>query len=492
MLSEIAVKSGIRSALALIIGLAMLVCLSPMAQADSDPVDLELGGEGATSWDIVNIKPGDSGTKTVALHNAGYWDGFVTIWISDIVSSEGTNPESETGDTAEPGELVDYLVFDLSSIRLSTNISLPATIENFPQSVSSWVYIRVSPLNAGDTVNLHWLWELPHETGNEVQGDSLSFTVNYVLRELPSGGGGGGGGSGGGSSPEPELLQLEVDMWGKVFAGERNEEGVLMETREAVSPDEALSLLLLQETRVLDAAGNPLDLIEVKSVTPPQPPPDKLVIGPGYDIQPSCTFDPPIKFILHYGSLAINDGISEEDLVTAYYDQTQQEWIEMPTVVDTDANTVTVSLSHSSLFAMLAESHAVTESPAVVKVPPFSAGVYNLRVTPSQVRMWESLPFAVRTGEEVTVTVDVVNSGSQKVEYSVILKLNGHTGATREITLGPEQSEQVVFVLPDIHLGHYVVEVNGLSGEFTSSLWINWWLLGGLLAVLAVIGGLAT
>ena len=186
MLSK-AVKCGVRLALPLIIGLAMLISFIPSTvQAAGEPVDLEVGGEGATNWNIDNIQPGDSGTKTVTLHNAGYKDGFVTIWISDVVSSEGTNPESETGDTTEPGELDNYLVFDLSCSRLSTNLSLPATIDNLPQSSSDPNYIEVGPLNAGDTVNLDWLWELPTQTGNDVGGDSLSFTIHYLLEEFPS------------------------------------------------------------------------------------------------------------------------------------------------------------------------------------------------------------------------------------------------------------------------------------------------------------------
>jgi len=482
MLAGKAIKYGIRLTLAIIVGLALVGFLPIPAQAQ-EPIDLVLGGEGATSWDIVNIQPGDSGTKIVTLHNAGYRDGFVTIWISDILNIEETNPESETGDTAEPGELGQYLLFNVSCSRLLTNLSLPTTINNLPQSPSSSSYIKVSRLNAGETIELDWQWELPAQTGNSVQGDSLSFTINYMLEELPSGGGGGGGG---GSPPGPERLLLRVDMWGQVSAGERTEEGILVETIEAVSPDGVLILLLPQGTRVLDHTGNPLNLIEVKPVTPPKPPPDKLVIGPGYDIQPSCTLDPPIKIILYYDPQALSDGISEEDLVTAYYDQAQLVWTGMPTIVDTKVDTVTASLSHSSVFAILAES------PAVVEVPSFSASVYNLRVTPSRVRMWGALPFAVRTGEEVTVTADVVNSGSQEGNYSVILKLNGHTRATQEITLEPEQSEQVIFILSGIEPGHYIVLVNGLTGEFVSSLWINWWLIvGGLLTALAATGGLA-
>ena len=146
--------AGYETGLALspILDLALVSFLPIPVQAQVR-IGLVLGGEGATSWNMSNIKPGDSGIKTVELHNAGSRNGTVTIWISDIVSSEGINPESETGDTVESGELADYLVFNLSCSRLSSNLTLPTTIDNFPHSASEPHYIKVSPLNADETIN---------------------------------------------------------------------------------------------------------------------------------------------------------------------------------------------------------------------------------------------------------------------------------------------------------------------------------------------------
>ncbi len=180
---------ALRSVLGLTLGLAFLGFLPGTAQA-ANPVDLVLGGEGASSWSITNIKPGDNGLKTVTLHNAGYQRGLVTIWVSNIVNSEGNNPESETGNTSEPGEVGNYLLFRLSGPGLSTNLSFPVKIGELPQSASAPNYIKINPLNPGDTISLDWRWELPAATGNDVQGDSLSFTINYVLEaEVITGGG---------------------------------------------------------------------------------------------------------------------------------------------------------------------------------------------------------------------------------------------------------------------------------------------------------------
>lgn len=182
--------------LAVVIGLVMLGPLPAPAQAqEQEPIDLVLGGEGATSWFVDDIKPCASGTEEVTLHNAGYLDGFVVIWISDIVSGEGKNPEPETNTTDEDGgELDNYLLLDLStdpSGLITTNVSLPATINDLPQSVDDSNYIWIVPLNHegadGDTVTLYWYWELPCETGNDAQGDTLSFSMTYFLREFGPG-----------------------------------------------------------------------------------------------------------------------------------------------------------------------------------------------------------------------------------------------------------------------------------------------------------------
>ena len=93
--------------------------------------------------------------------------------------------------------------------------------------------------------------------------------------------------------------------------------------------------------------------------------------------------------------------------------------------------------------------------------------------------------------QEVTITADVTNSGGQEGSYTVILKINGETQATTEITLGAGESEQVDFTVSDNQAGHYLVVLGSLSGEFVSSLWLNWWVIGGIVAALILLGWLA-
>lgn len=176
-------KKLFKTALTSIMALILLGSSPIPAKADSGApgeINLELGDEGATSWKISNICPGDSGTKIVTLHNAGSLDGFVIIWISNILEKD------YGGDGAW---LDDYVLFHISSSgRLNTNLSLPVTIHKLPQDATatgSPNYLRIDSLRAGETITLIWHWHFLAEAGNKAQGDSFSFSINYKLEGIP-------------------------------------------------------------------------------------------------------------------------------------------------------------------------------------------------------------------------------------------------------------------------------------------------------------------
>jgi len=163
----------------LIIGLVLSGLFILPAQAKSSVIDLDLGGEGAVPWEIKDIKPGDSGIKTIELHNKGSGDGFVTIWISEI---------NETDYGGDGASLDNYLLLNLSGERMETNISMPSTIHEFPQNASDPKYINITRLDSGEVISLDWEWEfqMKETPQNEAQGDQLSFNIHFMLEELPS------------------------------------------------------------------------------------------------------------------------------------------------------------------------------------------------------------------------------------------------------------------------------------------------------------------
>ena len=117
-------------------------------------------------------------------------------------------------------------------------------------------------------------------------------------------------------------------------------------------------------------------------------------------------------------------------------------------------------------------------------------------------------PAEVEIGETVNITVLVANTGGQPGSYQVILKINdvaeaggevaGVAEADREVAINAGAIERVSFTTSKDTPGLYLVEVNGLTGSFevkqplspgepTPAKPINWWLIGGIIAAVAIV-----
>lgn len=345
-LSLKAIKNSVRLLLVVVIGITLLdgLLTLPPARAAANPVDLQLGGSGATSWSITNVKPGDKGTKIVELLNTGTEDGFVSIWTSDIVNSEGSNPESETGNTAEPGEFADFLEFKLIAPGLVTSLNLPVTIYNLPQSANASNYINIIPVKAGTTVVLQWNWELPIEAGNDVQGDEISFTLNYLLREVNITSLAGSV-TANGTFTEPVTVQSDNNLGGVTFS-----QGTTGRTRE----NQPLSEIWLVE----------IDQPPLSS------PAWETVVGLSYEFGPDgATFDQPVTITLSYNPGSIPQGVNAGNLFIAVWDTLSGQWLPVAgSTVDAGTKTVSVPVAHFSRYTVL--SPAPPPPPPPVASPP--------------------------------------------------------------------------------------------------------------------------
>ena len=323
------IRYSARLLLAAAIALALVGFLPATARASTNPVDLELGGAGATPWIISNIKPGDSGTKIVELNNVGSKDGFVTIWVSDIISSEGLNPESETGDTTGPGEFPEHLRINLSADGLSTNLKLPTAFKNLPGSATGAYSIEVIPLKAGDTVNLQWEWELPTQTGNEVQGDIITFTTNYLLQEF-------------------EITELSEDVV--------TEEGVFTEEVTVVSEPGNGEITIEEDTTGQTEEGetpSEIWLIEIgkESSAPSE---DTATVGSHYEAGPDgTTFDQPVIITLAIDPALFPVRAMLDSLVIVVWDEDAGEWVELENCnVDWTNYTISAPITHFSRYTI--------------------------------------------------------------------------------------------------------------------------------------------
>lgn len=372
------------------------VCLLGIAPASSlsaaDPVVLILEGEGSTPWSISNIAPGDSGVKTVTVRNGGTAAGNLSIWISNIVDREGLNPESETGNTEEPGELSDYLRLTVSSTGINTSITMPALLSEFPHSPGGARYIRIPSLAPGKSVTLTWEWELPQGTGNIVQGDEVSFDINYSLEQVVTP-----------STVTPAVTttvtttstitttatatlittatavttltttatitttsttvltttpgnqnKLIIDMAGNV-AEYDIDQGEIMQPVVMASDDGILIITIPAGTKAQDKDGNPITEIIIRVMeNPPLLPENTHTLGAAYEFisNTGARFDLPLELKLLYSDSDIPRGSNEEDIYIAFYSEQAGKWIPVESLVDTENNTVTAYISHFSIYSI--------------------------------------------------------------------------------------------------------------------------------------------
>jgi len=172
--------------------LALLLFAAPgQVYGTPDILDLQMDDPALVRWDVADIKPGDSGIEPVNLYNVGDIPGYVYIWIGEIIDGEGLNPESETGNTLEPGELSSFINLNiinpgmtfgkLTGTGYMQHFNLPVSIASFPSSSDQALFLLDTVINPGETLELQWQWELPANSGNQVQGDTVSFTFYYML-----------------------------------------------------------------------------------------------------------------------------------------------------------------------------------------------------------------------------------------------------------------------------------------------------------------------
>jgi len=410
-------RMAARGIIATIIALNLASSLSTSVQAeDENPVDLELGGEGATPWSISDIKPGDNGTQLVELHNVGSRPGYVTIWISEVISSEGLNPESETGNTAEPGELNNNLLLNISSNRSSTTLEMPTTINTLPQSISNPNSIEIVPLKVGDVVDLQWEWILPTSTSNDVQGDGISFTINYLLTEL-------------------EIIDVSEVV--------EEETGTFTDNVTVESEISSSTIRINEGTVGKTIEDEPIEELWFVKLdkNPSTPSVNKATVGAQYEAGPhGTTFDQPTTITLSYNLADIPERAREEDLVIVTWDEGARDWIEIAgSTVNTLNRTVSAQTTHFSRYNI----HVfVPPPPPPPPPPPTSVGGEE-----------EPLPVVPPRKEDEVVSPPVLNTNILGDERKVEIEAYG--------TL----RESLTLTDPD---GHFVIEV-GSGSKIVSS-----------------------
>jgi hypothetical protein len=466
------------------------------------PVDLQLNGAGSEAWNITSIKPGDSGTEMLTIHNAGYASGVLYIWVSDIADSTVIS-SSVPIDPAEAAQLSRSILFTIGSNRLSANIPLPATLNDFPDSAGDTARITISPIAAGETIDLVWQWKLPVTAGNAVQGKKVSFTINYMLEEMPAAPVVSGGGIVGGISLPPTqtastkfiVTSPEKQTTLAILA-----DGTVAETQTIEIISKQITLSLERGTKIFTQDNSvPNELRVTIPETAPPPPPGMTFVGNVYELtfyvggEPrAVTLSEPARLIFNYDLLQVPDNVIA--LFMATYDS-ELGWSQLQPISGfiAEEGQVGALTNHFSTFAILAQSRPdapettvpVITSPAITPLPA-RFEVSTLTLSTKQ----------INSGEPVTIRVHVANTGELSGEYLLTLKMNGLFLNSKLVTLAPGQNRNVSFVISPYTQGTYEVEINGLretftvSGEIITEDGSGFWPVPGIPIIIGVSGSI--
>ena len=269
-------------------------------------------------------------------------------------------------------------------------------------------------------------------------------------------------------------------------------------------PDEKHFITFDRNTAVIcgDCVGcghYPLLVVMTISDDPPQDPDYGVIVGPVYEIKgykgkkvcSSVTLGKPVVLLLNYDPDDLPGDTTS--VFVAFYNEETGEWerLQSPGGI-AEFGVARGEMNHMSSFAVIAEIEepAPPEPPTPTPTPPapepeapapahFVASDLNI-TTGKDVTGIGNMIFVVKTGETVKISTKVANDGGQSGNYAALLKINGETKSTREITLSPGQGQELVFNIASIKPGKYVAQIDDLTGEFTVVRWTNWPLIAGL------------
>ena len=265
-------------------------------------------------------------------------------------------------------------------------------------------------------------------------------------------------------------------------------DGVLCEA--CLASDEANKYIIeIDKDAKVTLADNKVPLLLTFGRSPITPPTtgNTVIVGPvyrfnayatPYETTPSpVTISPPARLILTYDPKELPPNTTE--VFIANYD-TEQGWLALSPVPGAVAEIGKAHglLNHFSLFAVLAK----LQEPL-----PANFEASNLTISPSQIQL----------NQEVTISLNLANTGGKSGDYKLELKIDGNVKSTTQITIAPGTSQIVNFILTGDTAGKHQVEVAGLVGEFeviqsAAPSVFNWWLTGGItlmvLAVWAILG----
>jgi len=162
-----------------------------------------------------------------------------------------------------------------------------------------------------------------------------------------------------GSYKPMPLTPLTVEFWdqGKlsIYQWSMSPDGTLMEDVNAASLTQNVEIHIPQNTKVEGADEGAIVPIAVTTMDQPPTPPANYSVAKAYEFNPEGTkFTNGAAFItLGYTAKDIPNGVDESQLKVATFDTETLQWVFLESQLDTNANTITFSTTHFSIFAIV-------------------------------------------------------------------------------------------------------------------------------------------
>jgi hypothetical protein len=268
-----------------------------------------------------------------------------------------------------------------------------------------------------------------------------SVNSETIIVTTPTNSGGGGGGYVA-PAPTPKPLALSglsaaSDLYLDVF-------GKAQSAAQLKTTDGNVTLDIAGNTILIDANSAPLKSFSAKLLTsPPQPPPQNVILL-AYEFGPEgAIFNPPITLTLSIDPQKVPEGVVRDSVSLVYWDGSK--WVIMDSKIELATGTITAPISHFSQYALIAKY-----------VPPAKFSLSDLKLSSNK----------VNPGEMITIQTTVSNTGGSIGKYTSILKINDTITGSKDMTLEAGNSQSVTFTISKDIPGDYAIDINGKTAIF--------------------------
>ncbi len=312
-------------------------------------------------------------------------DAVTDLAVSNATTHSLTLTWTAPGDDGNNGTATEYDIrYATSNIDNETwEFAIQASGEPAPRPAGSNETFVVGGLSPATTY--YFALKAVDDAGNWANLSNIASGTT-----LTSGGGGGGGGGG----PSPSYFT--VDFLGKVTSVPMSWDESLAVPLLATSPDGTASLEIDKGTKVLDAAGKPMDKLTIRTIDsqPLSLLPNTTMVGDIYSLTPSnLVFDKPATLTIGFSPGEVPEGALSLTMVYGSEASLHEIEAERTTIGGLDA--LSARTNHTSMFAILARMVSFLE----LDIGYMGQKVASGNITTDGFLM-ESLEFTIQNGNE--------------------------------------------------------------------------------------------